>query len=122
MSGKTTCVQGEIVFDEDTRSFDGAIAYVRLEAVTLADASATVVSQQVIHRVAHHRGDTTAVTFALPAPEEIHERAGYSVRVHVDLDGDRRVSRGDFISMESHPVLTLGRPGRVTVSVREVKQ
>lgn len=122
MSGKTTCVQGEIVFDEDTRSFDGAIAYVRLEAVTLADASATVVSQQVIHRVAHHRGDTTPVTFALPAPGEVNERAGYSVRVHVDLDGDRRVSRGDFISMESHPVLTLGRPDRVTVRVREVKQ
>jgi uncharacterized lipoprotein YbaY len=122
MSGKTACVQGEIVFDEDTRSFDGATAYVRLEAITRADASATVVSQQVIHRVAHHRGDTTPVTFALPAPEEVNERAGYSVRVHVDVDGDRRVSRGDFISMESHPVLTLGRPDRVTVRVREVKQ
>ena len=94
MSGETACLQGEIVFDEDTRSFEGATAYVRLEAVTRTDAPATVVSQQVIHRVAHHRGDATAVTFALPAPEEVNERAGYSVRVHVDLDGDRRVSRG----------------------------
>jgi hypothetical protein len=51
----------------------------------------------------------------------VDEGAGYSVRVHVDLDGDRRVSRGDFISTESHPVLTLGRPDRVTVRVREVK-
>jgi uncharacterized lipoprotein YbaY len=120
MSGETGRVRGEIVIDEDARPFDGGIAYVRLEAVSRADAPATVVSQQVIHRVAHRRGDTSAVTFALPAPEELDERAGYSVRVHVDLDGDRRVSRGDFISMESHPVLTLGRPERVTVRVREV--
>ena len=121
MSGETERVRGEIVFDEDARSFDGATAYVRLEAVSRADAPATVGSQQVIHRVAHRRGDTSAVTFALPAPEEVDEGAGYSVRVHVDLDGDRRVSRGDFISMESHPVLTFGRPDRVTVRVREVK-
>jgi hypothetical protein len=31
------------------------------------------------------------------------------------------VSRGDYISMESYPVLTFGYPKQVSVRVREVK-
>ena len=49
------------------------------------------------------------------------ERARYAVRVHVDIDGDGQVSRGDYLNMESYPVLTYGHPSRVTVRVQEVR-
>ena len=47
--------------------------------------------------------------------------ASDNIRVHIDVDRDGRVSRGDYITMESYPVLTWGHPDRVTVRVREVK-
>jgi hypothetical protein len=47
-------------------------------------------------------------------------RARYQVRVHVDVDKDGKVSRGDYITTESYPVLTFGHPSRVRVRVRPV--
>jgi hypothetical protein len=49
------------------------------------------------------------------------DQASYTVRVHMDVDGDGRVSRGDYLRMESVPVLTHGYPNRVTVRAREVQ-
>ena len=48
------------------------------------------------------------------------ERGDYTVRVLVDLDGDGLVSRGDFVNVESYPVLTRGHPREVTVKVERV--
>ena len=38
-----------------------------------------------------------------------------------DVDGDGQVSRGDYITMESYPVLTHGYPHVVIVRLRKVK-
>jgi hypothetical protein len=46
-------------------------------------------------------------------------RTRYAVRV--DVDGDGHVSRGDYVSMESYPVLTFDSPSRVTIRVRPVE-
>jgi uncharacterized lipoprotein YbaY len=45
---------------------------------------------------------------------------GTTVWAHVDVDGDGRVSKGDYISMESYPV-TLGTVQDLTIRVKEVK-
>jgi len=42
------------------------------------------------------------------------------VRVHADVDGDGRVSRGDYVSMQSYPV-TADTSGRMEIVVREVR-
>jgi hypothetical protein len=44
----------------------------------------------------------------------------YAVRVLIDLDGDGRVGRGDFVSTQSHPVLAPGAPDPVVVPVQRV--
>ena len=44
---------------------------------------------------------------------------GSTVWVHVDADGDGRVSRGDFITMESYPVQPSGVQ-RTTIRLRKV--
>ena len=54
-----------------------------------------------------------AVTVAAVDP-----RARYIVRVHLDADGDRQVSKGDFLTMESVPVLTGGHGSVVDVTAR----
>ena len=113
-------VRGEVRFEAGAPPFGGATAYVRLEDVTAADAPAVVVAEEVLRDVAFDPEADDNVTFVLEggAPDP---RASYSVRVHVDLDGDGEVSRGDFISTESYPVLTYGYPDRVSVTVRRVE-
>lgn len=113
-------VSGEILFPEDTPSFSGATAFVQVEDVSRADAPASVLAEQTIQNVSCSKGLTAKLAFRLEVPR-FEPRAHLNVRVHVDLDGDQQVSRGDYISMESYPVLTYGYPSRVRVRVRQVK-
>ena len=113
-------VSGEILLGEEVQSFSSATIYVRLEDVSRVDAVATTVAEQVLRHVSHQAGHQSQVAIALRGTTA-DARARYAVRVHVDVDGDGHVSRGDYISMESYPVLTFGYPDRVTVRVREVK-
>jgi uncharacterized lipoprotein YbaY len=118
-SSESPLVKGEILLGEAQRSFTGATVHVRLEDVSYADAPSRVVAEQVISDVSHESGTEHTVRFALygDVPDE---RGRYQVTVHVDLHGQGRVARGNYLSMESYPVLTQGRPNQVSVRVREV--
>jgi len=109
-----------MIIDQAARPFTEATAYIRLENVSRADAASPVVAEQIIHNVTHETGKPTRLQFCLSVPTP-DEKVSYAVRAHVDLDGDGQVSRGDYISMESYPVLTYGYPHQVAVRVREVK-
>ncbi|MGH6689971.1 MAG: YbaY family lipoprotein [Gammaproteobacteria bacterium] len=111
-------VEGEIHFPPDA-VFAGATVHVRLLDATVADGPSRTVAEQTIPNVSHPRGAGGTVAFAVRG-SGLDARARYVVRVHVDVDGDGRVSRGDYISTESYPVLTLGYPNRVVVRVRPV--
>ncbi len=111
-------VQGEIRFD-GSPSFSGATMYVRLEDVGEADAPAKLVSEYVRHGVAFDPRAAEALTFELTG-EAPDAGASYSVRAHIDVDGDGQVSVSDFISTQSYPVLTTVHPSQVSVLVRPV--
>jgi len=112
-------LRGQIVFDESTPSFTGATLYVYLQDTSLADADAVNVAQQVTRGVSYDERARNAVPFVVGGvvPDE---RAHYTVMVLVDLDGDGRVSHGDFINVESYPVLTWGRAREVSIRVERV--
>lgn len=112
-------LRGRVIFDDATEPFSGATLYVFLEDTTLADAGAVIVAETVLGRMAYDPAERNDLTFALDGvvPDE---RAHYAVRVLVDLDGDGRVSRGDFVNVESYPVLTWGHPREVSVRVERV--
>jgi uncharacterized lipoprotein YbaY len=93
----------------------GTQLYVRLLDVTTADVPARVVSENVSHLVAG-----SPMSFELPAPG-IDERGRYVVSCHADLDGDGVVSQGDYITMQSYPVLTLGYPDRAEILLKRVE-
>jgi uncharacterized lipoprotein YbaY len=113
-------VSGEIIVGAEAQSFSGATVYVRLEDVSRADAASQTAVEQVLHNVSHQAGRQSRLVIDLRGATP-DKRASYAVRVHVDVDGDGQVSRGDYINMESYPVLTFGHPNQVTVHVREVK-
>jgi len=52
--------------------------------------------------------------------DRVQHKALYSVRAHLDADGDGKVSVGDWISTQVHPVLTRGNPTRVAIPLKMV--
>lgn len=112
-------VKGELTFEEDAPPFTGATMYVYLENITVADIAAEVIDYYVEQNVSFDP-KTTILSFAM-AGKALDPRASYAVRVHIDIDGDGKVSQGDFISTQSYPVITFGHPGKVSILVRQVK-
>jgi hypothetical protein len=113
-------VKGKITFEEVAPPFTGGTMFVRLERITAADIASEVVADYVERDVAVEPKTSSDLSFAIvgnpPDP-----RASYAVRVHIDIDGDGAVSKGDFINMQSYPVITFGHPREVSILVRQVK-
>lgn len=112
-------VTGTIVFPEALPSGPPATIYVRIEDVSRADAPATVLAGVTLEALTIPPTPGQEVTFTIPV-ESYDPRMRYSVRVHIDRDGDGRVSGGDLVSTAHHPVLTQGGGTKVTVPVSEV--
>lgn len=115
----TPLVQGRIVFDEAAESFAGATLYVFLEDTSYADAGAVKVAEHVTKDVSYDASARNSLSFTLYGDLQ-DQRAHYTVRVLVDLNGDGRISHGDFINVQSYPVLTWGHPNEVTIHVERV--
>lgn len=112
-------LRGEIVFEEGAPSFGGATLFVSLRDTSYADAPAEVVAAEVLTGVSYDARAPNRIPFTLRGriPEET---ADYTVSVHVDLDGDGEVGRGDFVNVQSYPVLTHGHPDFVSVLVKQI--
>jgi uncharacterized lipoprotein YbaY len=112
-------VSGDIRFTQLPRLPPSAKAYVRLLDTSMADAPARLVAETVLEGISDEATRGNPIPFAIYGDLE-SERASYSVSVLVDVDGDGKTSPGDFINMQSYPVLTYGYPAYVSVEVREV--
>lgn len=112
-------VRGEILFDGPAPDLAGAMIYVRLEDVTRAGAPSHVVAEEAVTGATTQAIVSEPLSFVLSC-ETPDPQASYSVRVHIDIDGDGRVSSGDYITMESYPVLTHGNPDRISVRVHPI--
>lgn len=112
-------VSGEIVFAERPELPPDATAYVHLLDTSEADAPSRKVGEQVLKNIAKKANQGEAIPFAIDGKIE-SERASYTISVLVDLDGDGKISQGDFINMQSYPVLTFGFPDRVSVEVQRI--
>ncbi len=116
-------VTGELVFDADTLPFVGAWLIVKLEDVSLADGPAKVIS--VYQQDLSYDGNDP-VKFQLHTNgdnSEIDPKATYNIRAHVSLhpfDEPEDIRQGDFLTMQSYPVLTQGNPDHVMVEVRRI--
>ncbi len=112
-------VDGEITFAERAELPPQAKAYVRLLDTSLADAAAKTVAEAVFEDIARKVNEGETIKFILEG-EIQDERGDYTVSAHIDADGDGKMSPGDFISMQSYPVITHGSPSQVTVQVKKI--
>ena len=113
-------VKGKITFEEAASPFAGATMYVRLERITAADIASETVADYVERDVAFDPKTSSGLSFAI-AGDPPDPRGSYAVRAHIDIDGDGEVGQGDFVSMQSYPVITFGHPREVSILVRQVK-
>lgn len=112
-------VTGEIQFDQPPHLSSDVKAYVHLLDVGAADAPSRIIAEQVLTDISQKASSGQSISFVLYGviPDE---RGSYAISVHVDMDGDGKISRGDFINMQNYPVLTFGYPNRVLVLVKKV--
>jgi uncharacterized lipoprotein YbaY len=113
-------VKGIIVFEEHIKPISEATIHIRLEDVSLQDAPSKLIVEQVIRNVSYDNTDHQKIEFVVYG-NIVDIRARYSISVHVDVDNDDRIGKGDFITMQSYPVLTQGYPDNLLVNVKEVK-
>jgi uncharacterized lipoprotein YbaY len=116
----TGSIRGVVRFDpgDPPESFSGASFVVRLEDVSEADAASEVLAEYVRRDISFDPTRDTELPFELPAvPRAAAARC--IITAHVDMGGDRTVDKGDFVTMQSHPVPAAGQPDPV-ITVRRV--
>jgi hypothetical protein len=115
-----TIIKGEIKFEDHALSFINATMHVYLENVSVVDASSEVVGFYVRKNVNFPNNRARTLSFEITG-RDLDERESYSIRAHIDINGDGSISKGDFISMQSYPVATFGHPCQISVLVRQVQ-
>jgi uncharacterized lipoprotein YbaY len=113
-------VKGIIVLDEHIKPFSGATVHILLEDVSFQDAPSKLITEQTIKNVSHDNIDQQKIEFVIYG-NIVDTQADYSIRVHGDVDKDGRISKGDFVTVQSYPVLTHGPPDNLLVTVKEVE-
>src|SRR5262245_36046387 len=119
MALSSAVVRCVIVLDQNAPSFGAATLFVRIDDVTLADAPSAPLAQARLDRLAHRQGSASRWAIQLDGAARQPQHR-YSIWAHLDIDGDGQIGRGDYITMESYPVLTFGHPAEATVRLRPV--
>jgi putative lipoprotein len=109
----------EIELPLDEEIIEPSHVLVELENISRADAPSEVVASLQLYPGELRGGDLISLELEVPM-DALDQRHLYSVRVHVDMTGSGEVERGDFITMQSFPVLTRGYGDNVRVTVRKV--
>lgn len=108
-------ISGTLVFPPDVADFTGARVVFRVEDTGVQDASAVVHHETVMQDVAY----APRMVFNLTVPDT--QSGSLSLSVHVDMDHSGNITRGDFITTQSLPVLREhGRDDLVTIPLEQV--
>jgi hypothetical protein len=119
MTPRASTISGTIQFEGLCQPAQDVTVYVRVEEVGRLDAPASRIAEVVLRGV-HVFPGSPPIPFTIrdvfPDPS-----GRYVVRVHADVDGDGQVTRGDYVSVQSYPVLTGAEADSVAIMVREVR-
>ena len=112
-------VTGKVFLKDDPGKSCKANVYVRLLDTGRADASSVKVTETIYEKVDLSGIFKNGMPFRLQTDETDPKRR-YEISVLVDLDGDGKKGKGDYITMQAYPVLTRGYPDHVEVTVKKI--
>jgi uncharacterized lipoprotein YbaY len=110
-------ITGTVSFGSDAIPFDKATAYISLLDVSMQDAPSKIISKQVITDIKYVAGKK--IEFSIKGKIE-DERGTYIISVHIDVDGDSKVSVGDYITTGYHQVASHGNTSGLNIKVERV--
>jgi len=110
-------VAGEIAFPPNVPDRVAKSVLIEIRDVSYADAPSTVVASSRIENV--HVSPGGRLPFELQAPE-LSRPGTLAIRVHVDWEGDGRLSPGDLLTTESISVPAEGNAGSLKVPVKSI--
>jgi len=113
-------IKGKLKFEDRDISFTNATMHVYLENVSVVDVSSEIIVHYERKNVNFPNKKSRTLSFEITC-RDLDERANYAIRVHIDINRDGKVSKGDFINMQSYPVITFGYPRQISILVRQVK-
>jgi putative lipoprotein len=113
-------LHGQLELSPHGTAFRPARIVIELEDISRADAPSQVVARQQFVPDVLPSGELIPFTLEVPAGA-LDPRHIYSVRVHVDVNGSGTLDFGDYITMQSYPVLTRGYGDEVRVVARQVQ-
>lgn len=113
-------IRGAIVLDRGAAAFTGATVNVYVENVTDLDARAQITAHLVINKVSGGGPKAAMIHFTLGEFSPAQD-ASYNVRVHIDVNADGRISRGDYISNTRYPVLDRKEAERLRIKVEPIR-
>jgi uncharacterized lipoprotein YbaY len=96
-----------------------SVAYVRLLDTSIADASSIEIAEVCLTDIASKVSQGKPIDFELYG-EPPNPRASYNVSAHIDVDHSGHISAGDYITVQSYPVITYGYPRHVVLEVKKV--
>lgn len=114
--GRAVTIQGLITSDVSVEVPKDAIVRVQVQDVSVADAPAKVIAEDVWERGPSQRDEVRISTFELEA-RGLEPGRTYSLWVHVDMDGSGKLSPGDMITTQSFPIDTRRASVRIDATV-----
>ena len=110
----------EVVVPGATPSFSGALLRVGLEDTSMADRPALTLSRTEVPGLAHRQGHMSSFRALLSLPRTT-KGTRHELSVHLDVDRDGALGRGDLINMESYSVEIGSPPHLVRVMLRAIE-
>ena len=92
-------ISGELIFPPNIEDFTGARIVFKVEDTGMPDASAAVHYEAIVDDVAY----APRYAFNLTVPESSSQTLTFSA--HVDIDHSGNITRGDYLTTQSYPVL-----------------
>lgn len=116
-------INGTIMLDEENVAFSNATVYIRIEDVTLQDASSQLISQVKLSNINYdYRLGDQGIEFSINDNNlEYSPNNMYSIFVHVDIDNNGEISLGDFVTVQSYPVVAHDPSNKMTIMVTKIK-
>ena len=110
-------VDGVIQLDKKT-SLIRATVYLKIEDTSHIDAPSITVAEKELKDIAIG-GETSPINFSIQFRPKKGNR--YELFVHIDVDGDGKISIGDYINIISYPINSFVFPFSLNVIVSKLE-
>ena len=122
---KSNIIRGNIIFDNNTKPFVGAVIHIYLEDISLQDAPSIPIREQVIKEVSY-RPDNNKNNIPFSINGTVPDISGrYAIRVDIDVNNDGRIGDGDLITTNLYtisPKLGSGYNNKLFIEVKEINK